>query len=163
MVPAHKGFETFHAFPSLCCKPKFADTPQQTACWSAADWLGGTTHQVSAIQPIAARLAVNPNVYSKIYERKEHGKNKRKWASCMSECCNLLWSPLGSSSARARATVARPQIRSLGQQKMTPMDLTALSESINEIRQMVTSSQFFVCDETKNVLVCITEFLVHYT
>ncbi|EPB72287.1 dirp [Ancylostoma ceylanicum] len=35
------------------------------------------------------------------------------------------------------------QIRSLGQQKMTPMDLTALSESINEIRQMVTYLMFF--------------------
>ncbi|VDM66116.1 unnamed protein product [Strongylus vulgaris] len=32
------------------------------------------------------------------------------------------------------------QIRSLGQQKMTPMDLTSLNESINEIRLMVVIS-----------------------
>ncbi|EYC36618.1 hypothetical protein Y032_0874g2811 [Ancylostoma ceylanicum] len=34
------------------------------------------------------------------------------------------------------------QIRSLGQQKMTPMDLTALSESINEIRQMISPKNY---------------------
>ncbi|KHJ92537.1 dirp, partial [Oesophagostomum dentatum] len=34
------------------------------------------------------------------------------------------------------------QIRSLGQQKMTPMDLTTLSESINEIRQMISPKNY---------------------
>ncbi|KJH46970.1 dirp [Dictyocaulus viviparus] len=34
------------------------------------------------------------------------------------------------------------QIRSLGQQKMTPMDLTALNDSINEIHQMISPKNY---------------------